>query len=77
MQIQENRLLLEKVWVIISNKAYGFIGQAIEKTLQDSQLGDLGRGPRGAVAGEKGVSVLGYPALTRYTQQVPCRALRY
>jgi hypothetical protein len=64
MQIQENRLLLEKASVIISQKAYGFIGQAIERTLQDWRLGDiqsedgdLGRGPRGASAGEKGVSV--------------------
>jgi len=64
MQIQENRLLLEKASSMISQKAYGFIGQAIEKTLQDWRLGniqsgnkDLGRGPRGASVGEKGVSV--------------------
>ena len=64
MQIQENRLLLEKASVIISQKAYGFIGQAIERTLQDwglgdirSEDGDLDRGPRGTSAGEKGVSV--------------------
>jgi len=75
MQIQENRLLLEKASSIISQKADGLIGQAIEKTLQDWRLGaiqsedgDLGRGPRGASAGEKGVSVEGHPALTRCTQ---------
>jgi len=62
MQIQENRLLLEKASSMISQKAYGFIGQAIEKTLHDWRLeniqsgdGDPGRGPRGASAGEKGV----------------------
>ena len=49
---------------MISQRAYGFIGQAIGRTLQDWRLGyiqsedgDLGRGPRGASAGEKGVSV--------------------
>ena len=64
MQIQENRILLEKASIMISQKAYGFIGQAIERTLQDWRLGaiqsedgDLGRAPRGAFAGEKGVSV--------------------
>jgi hypothetical protein len=84
MQVQENRLLLERASVIISQRAYGFIGQAIERTLQDWRLGDIqsedgefGRGPRGAVAGEKGVSVLEYPALTGYAQQMACRALRY
>jgi len=83
-QIQENRLLLEKASAMISQKAYGFIGQAIEKTLQDWRLGDiysedgdLGRGPRGAFADEKGVSVLEYPVLIRYTHQVACRASRY
>ena len=83
-QIQENRLLLEKASEMVSQKAYGFIGQAIEKTLQDwrpgdiqSEDGDLGRGPRGAFVDEKGVSVLGYPALIRYTHQVACRASRY
>ena len=77
MQIQENRLLLEKVSVVISQQAHRFTGQAIERTLQDWKLGDiqsedgdLSRGPRGAFAGEKGVSVPEYPALTRYTQQV-------
>ena len=64
MQIQENRLLLEKASTILSQKAYGFIGQAIERTLQDWRLGDIrsedgdhGRGPRSASAGDKGVSV--------------------
>jgi len=65
MQIQENRLLLEKASSMISQKAHGFIGQAIERTLQDWRLGAIqsedgdliGRGPRGASAGEKGVSV--------------------
>ena len=64
MQIQENRLLLEMESVIISQKAYGFIGHAIERTLQDWRLGDiqsededLGRGSRSASAGDKGVSV--------------------
>jgi hypothetical protein len=60
MQIRENRLLLEEASVIISQKAYGFIGQAIEKTLQAWRPGDihrdLGHGPRGASASE-GVSV--------------------
>ncbi len=76
MQIQENRLLLEK--------AYGFIGEAIERTLQgwrlgsiQSEDGDLGRSPRGASTGEKRVSVLEYPALTRYTQQLVYRVSRY
>ena len=66
MQIQENRILLEKASIMISQKAYGFIGQAIERTLQDWRLGavqsedgDFGRAPRGASAGEKGVSLLG------------------
>jgi hypothetical protein len=78
--IQENRLLLERASVIASQRAYGFIGQAIERTLQDWRPGDiqsedrhLGR-DRGVVAGEKGVSVLGHPALTKYTQQMACRA---
>ena len=75
MQIQDNRILLEKASIFISRKAHGFIGQAIERTLQDWKLGvirsedeDLGRGPQGASAGENGVSVLEYPALARYTQ---------
>ena len=79
-QVQENRILLERASVMISRKAYGLIGQAIEKTLQDwglgdiqSEDGDLGRGPQGASASEKGVSVLEYPALARYTQQVAYR----
>ena len=62
MQIQENRLMLERASSVISEKAHGFIGQAIVRTLQDWRLGaiqsedgDLGRGPRGASAGEKGV----------------------
>ena len=63
MQIQENRILLEKASIMVSKKAYGFIDQAIERTLQvwrlgaiQSEDGDLGRAPRGAFAGEKGVS---------------------
>jgi len=83
MRIQENRLLLEKASLMVSQKAYGFIGQAIEKTLQNWRLGtiqsedgDLGRGPRGASAGEQGVSVWEPPALTRCTQQVAYRALK-
>ena len=83
-QIQENRLLLEKASALISQKAYGFIDQAIEQTLQDWGLGDvqiedggLSRGPRGGLIGEKGVSVLEYRALTIYTQPVTYRASRY
>ena len=83
-QIEENRKLLEKGATMISQKAYKYIGQAIERTLQDWRLGaiqsedgDLGRGPRGAYTGEKGVSVLEYPDLTRYTQQVFHRVSRY
>ena len=64
MEIQDNRHLLEKASVVISQKAYGFIGQAIERTLQywrlgdiQSEDGDLGRGPRAASAHEKGVRV--------------------
>ena len=63
MQIHENRLLLENASSVIWQKAYGLIGQAIERTLQDWRLGniqsedrDLGRRPRGASAGEQGVS---------------------
>ena len=83
-QIQENRILLEKASIIISQKAYRLIGQAIERTLQDWRLGnipsedgDLGRSPRGAPAGEKGVSVLRYPELPRYIQKVAYRVSRY
>jgi len=60
-QIQENRQLLERASVTISQKAYTFVNQAIERTLQDWRLGDinsddggLGRGPQGASADEKG-----------------------
>ena len=84
MQIQENRILLEKASITISQKAYGLIGQAMERTLEDWRLkdiqsedGDLGRGPRGASAGEEGVSVLKYPALVRYTHQMAHRVSRY
>jgi len=84
MQILDNRQLLEKASVMISQKAYTFVGQAIERTLQDWRLGDIqsedgdiGRAPRGAFAGEKGVSVLEYSARTRYTELVPCRASRF
>ena len=83
-QIQENRILLEKASIMVSKKAYGFIGQVIDRVLQDwglgdvqSEDGDLGCGPQGASAGDKGVSVLEYPALTRYTQQVAYRVSRY
>ena len=83
-QIEENRRLLEKAATMISQKAYKYIGQAIERTLQDWKLGsiqsedgDLGRTPRGAFAGEKGVSMLEYPDLTRYTQQASHRVSRY
>ena len=83
-QIQESRTLLERASVMTSRKAYGLIGQAIEKTLQDwglgdiqSEDGDLGRGPQGASVGAKEVSVLEYPALARYTQQVAYRVSRY
>ena len=78
VQIQENRSLLEKASIYISQKAYKSIGQAIETTLKDWKLGDiqsedadLGRDPKGASAGDKGdkeVSVVEYPALTRRTQ---------
>ena len=84
MQIQENRILLEKASTMISQKAYGFIGQAIERTLRDWRDGDnqlddedLGRGPQAAFVGDKGVSVLEYANLTRYTQQVAFRVSRY
>ena len=84
MLIQENRILLEKASIMISQKAYGFIGQAIERILQDwmdgdNQSGDedLGRGPQGAFVSDKEVSVLEFPDLTRYTQQVAYRVSRY
>ena len=84
MPFQENRLLLGKASVLITQKAYGFIGQAIKRTLQywrfgdiQSEDGDLGRDPRGASADEKRVSVLEYPSLTRLTQQVTYRASMY
>ena len=69
---------------MILQKAYGFVGQAIERTLQDwkdkdiqSEDEELGRGPQGAFIGDKEVSVLEYPELTRYTQQVAYRVSRY
>ena len=84
MQIRENRMLVEKASVIISQKAYTLVGQAIEKILQDWKLrdtqaedGGLGREPRGAFASEQGVSVLGYPARTRQTELVPYRVSRF
>jgi hypothetical protein len=65
VQIQENRQLLERASVMISQKAYTFVNQAIERTLQDWKLGginsgdgSLGRGPRSAAAGEKEVKAL-------------------
>jgi hypothetical protein len=65
MQIQENRQLLERASMMISQKAYTFVNQAIERTLQDWRLGDInsddggfGRAPRGASADEKGVRAL-------------------
>ena len=83
MQIQEYRLLLNRASVMISQKAYVLIGQAIERTLQDwkagdieSEDGDLGRDLRSS-ASEKGVSVLEYPTLIRYAQQVAYRVSRY
>ena len=72
MQIQENRTLVKKASEIISQKAYTLVDQAIEKILQDWKLrdtqaegGGLGRGPRGALASEQGVSALGHPARMR------------
>ena len=83
-QIEDHHSLLERVETMISQEAYRCIGQAIEKTLQDWRLGatpsedgDLGCAPRGAFADEKGVSVLEYPDLTRYTQSVSHRVSRY
>lgn len=65
MQVQESLQPLERVSVMISQKAHGFIGQAIERTLQNWGLGDIqsehgdpGHCPRGASAGEKGVSAV-------------------
>ena len=86
MLIQENRLLLERALAMISQKAYEFISKAIDRTLQGGRLGDIqsedddrgrGRGPRGASASETGVSVLEYPTLARYTEQVAFRASRF
>ena len=62
MQIQENRLLLDKASAFISQKADEFIGQAIERVLQHWRLGDIRSedgdlSRSGASAGEKGVSV--------------------
>ena len=64
MQIQENRRLLEKASAMISQKAYSFVDQAIERTLQDWRLGDIQsedggfrRALRGTFEGEKAVSV--------------------
>src|SRR5258708_32640191 len=61
MQIQENRQLLERASGMTSQKAYGFINQAIERTLQDWRLGniqsgdgDFGRGPGGVPAVQQG-----------------------
>ena len=75
MEIQENLNLLEKASQFISQRAYRSIDQAIERTLQDWRLGaiqsedrDFSRGPQGASAGDKWVSVVEYPVLTRYTQ---------
>ena len=66
MQIQENRQLLERASVMTSKKAYGFIKQAIDKTLRDWRLGDiqsedadLNSSPRDAPTG---VSVFEYLA---------------
>ena len=82
-QIQENRQLLEKASAMISQKAYGFVSQAIKRTLQDWRLGDIqsedgdyGLDPLGASAGEHGVSMPEYPGWMRYTKQVPYRAPR-
>ena len=65
MQIQENRTLLEKGLLIFEQRAYGLIGQAIQRALRlcgiegiSSEVGERGRGPRGAFVGEKDVSVL-------------------
>ena len=86
LEVQENRQLLEKASVMVSQRAYGFIGQAIERTLRQWRLGaiqsedrvlGLGRAPRGASASEKGVSVLEYPTLVRYTEQVAFRVSRF
>ena len=84
MQIQDNRHLLEKASTMISQKAYTFVGQAIDKTLQDWGLGDIQsedgdfvRGRRGGFAGERGVSMLEYSAWMRYTQRVPYSVARF
>ena len=79
-QIQESRALLEKASAIISQKAYTLVGQAIEKTLRNcaiegilSEVGERGRGPRGAFVDEQDVSVLGYYASARRTERVQHR----
>ena len=84
MHILNNRQLLEKASVMISQKAHTFVGQAIERTLQDWKLGNIqskdggiGRAPRGAFAGKKVVSVLEYSSWTRCTELVPYRASRF
>ena len=85
-QIRENRTLVEKASAMISQKAYTSVGQAIDKTLQNCGLGvidrpseDRGRsrGSLGDSAGEKEVSVLGYPAWMRLTERVPHRVPRF
>ena len=77
MQIQENRTLLEKGSVIFSQRAYGLIGQATQGALRNcgiegilSEVGERGRGPRGAFVDNKDVSVLGYYAWVRCTERV-------
>ena len=86
LEVQENRQMLEKASGMISQRAHGFIGQAIERTLRQWRLGaiesedgdlGLGRAPRGASAGEKGVSVLEYPTLARCTKHVAFRVSRF
>jgi hypothetical protein len=80
-QILENRQLLERASEMISQKAYGFIDQAIEKTLQDWRLGDIhsedGHIGRGPSAGEKWVNMLGYSAWTGYAEPVAYRASKF
>ena len=77
MQIQENRTLLEKASIMISQKAYRFIGQAIEKTLQDWRQGDIQSEEGDLGLGSQRVSVLEYSDLIRYTQQVAYMVSRY
>ena len=83
-QMVDNRTLLDKASRMLSQKAYGFIGQATDRILQDWRYGDIqsedadrDRGPQGASAGEKRVSALEYLDLTKYTYQVTHRMLRY